>query len=128
MHFLLPPRQAQQLLDSCFVNTRGLPGHNIACDIHMEHLNRICKAAVEGLEANKLQTAIVRASEVMKRFDQEHAFQSQTNRRHESFPQIQDSLTANVKIETLKEWIIDHLPQSIMHGVAIFCTVHVCWM
>ena len=79
-HFLLPPRQAQQLLHSHFVNTRGLPGHNVSCDIHMEHLNRLCKSAVEGLEANKIPDAIVcsgkciqQVSEVMDRFDQVHS-------------------------------------------------------
>ena len=92
--FLLPQRQAQQLLHSRFVNTRGLLGHNVSCDLHMEHLNRLCKAAVGGLGANKVETAIVRVgkciqtvSEVLDRFDRvlgckkdssTHAHQSET--------------------------------------------------
>ena len=44
--YLLTPRQAMQLLYSRFVNTRGLPHHNIPCDLHMEHLNRTVKTAL----------------------------------------------------------------------------------
>lgn len=53
--FVLSPRASQQLLWSRFVNTHGLPGKNIACDMHMEHLNRVLKGAIAGLGANKLQ-------------------------------------------------------------------------
>ena len=37
--FLLSPRLSQQVLWSRYVNTHSLPGKNIACDSHMEHLN-----------------------------------------------------------------------------------------
>lgn len=57
-HYLLSPRQAHQLLWSRFVNTKGQPSHNIACDLHMEHLNRSCKDALYGLGANKTPKAI----------------------------------------------------------------------
>lgn len=52
-HFLYSKRQAQQLLWGRFVNTHGLPARNIPCDLYMEHLNRVCKDAVNGLHANK---------------------------------------------------------------------------
>lgn len=52
-HFFLSERQRQQLLWSRFVNTHGLPVHNIALDLHMEHLNRVCKSAVGNLGANQ---------------------------------------------------------------------------
>ena len=58
--FLLSPRQAEQLLWSRFVNTSGRPGKNIPMDLHMEHLNRICKDAISGLGANKTPAAIQR--------------------------------------------------------------------
>ena len=41
--FLLPPRIGDQLLWSRFINTHGVPGKNIPCDLHMEHLNRVLK-------------------------------------------------------------------------------------
>lgn len=52
-YILLPPHLAEQLKWSRFVNTHGLPGHNISCDLHMEHLNRLVKTAMEGLGSNK---------------------------------------------------------------------------
>lgn len=44
----------------CCVNMHGIQGRNIACDLHMEHLNRLCKDAVCGLGANKTPNAIIR--------------------------------------------------------------------
>ena len=59
-HITLPPNLAEQLKWSRFINTHGLPGHNISCDLHMEHLNRQVKTAIEGLGANKSEKAITR--------------------------------------------------------------------
>ena len=53
--FLFSPRQAAQFLWCRFVN-----GKNIAMDLHMEHLNRVCKDALRGLGANKTPKAIQR--------------------------------------------------------------------
>ena len=39
-YYIFTPRQRSQLLWSRCVNTRGVPGANIPCDLHMEHLNR----------------------------------------------------------------------------------------
>ncbi len=66
----------EQFLWSRFVNTHGQKGHNIPADLHMEHLNRLCKDAVSHLGANKTPHAIVRAGKaisvlgkVMQQFD-----------------------------------------------------------
>lgn len=74
---LLPPNVAEQLQWSRFINVRGLPGHNISCDLHMEHINRLVKVAIDGLGANKSKKAIKRAgkaaigvlSEAMESYD-----------------------------------------------------------
>ena len=55
----LPPNLAEQLKWSRFSNTHGLPGHNVSCDLHLEHLNRLVKTAIEGLGANKSDKAIM---------------------------------------------------------------------
>ena len=75
-YYFFPPRLSQQLLWSRFVNTQGKKGHNIPADLHMEHLNRICKDAVSHLGANKTPNAIVRArkaisgiGKVLQQFD-----------------------------------------------------------
>ena len=57
----LSPR-AEQLLYSRFINVHGLPGRNISCDLHMEHLNRVVKTCIQHLGPNKLESAIVRSS------------------------------------------------------------------
>lgn len=59
-HITLPPNLAEQLKWSRFINVHGLPGHNISCDLHMEHINRLVKVSIEGLGANKSEKAITR--------------------------------------------------------------------
>ena len=78
-HFILPPVLAEQLKWSRFINVHGLPAHNISCDLQMEHLNRLAKTAIEGLGANKFETAIMRVGKnigtvdsAMENFDNEH--------------------------------------------------------
>ena len=56
-HLLLPPNLAEQLKWSRFINIHGVPGRNISCDLHMEHLNRLIKTAMEGLGSNKKKAA-----------------------------------------------------------------------
>ena len=51
-HYRLSDRQRQQLLWSHCVNMRGYQGKNIACDLHMEHLNRRLKTLMRNLGAN----------------------------------------------------------------------------
>ena len=62
---VLPPNLAEQLKWSRFVNTVGLPGHNISCDLQNEHLNKRVKVAIEGLGANKSKKAITRTGKAM---------------------------------------------------------------
>ena len=59
-HLILPPRLAEQVKWCRFINTQGLPGHNISCDLHLEHLNRVAKIAIDGLGSNKTDKAIQR--------------------------------------------------------------------
>lgn len=56
----LSPRQAEQLQWCRTVNTVGLPGHNIPCDLYVEHLNRLCKDMIKGMGANKTQKSVER--------------------------------------------------------------------
>ena len=63
-HILFPERMAQQLIWSRCVNTHGKPGHNIPCDLHMEHCNRLCKVAVQALGANIAPKSLTRVGKV----------------------------------------------------------------
>ncbi len=78
-HVSLAPQFAEQLKWSRFINVHGRPGRNISCDLHMEHLNRIAKTAVDGLGANKTEKAIDRVgktvgtlTETLEMFDKEN--------------------------------------------------------
>ena len=75
---VLSPREKMQLVWSRFVNTKGKPGCNVACDMHMEHMNRACKDILVHLGANISNKSIVRAgrcigpiTKVTQRFDSE---------------------------------------------------------
>ena len=65
VHFILPPNLSEQIKWSRFINVHGLPGHNISADLHMEHLNRLVKIAIEGLGANKSENAIKRTAKAV---------------------------------------------------------------
>ena len=58
-HIVLPPWLAHQLKWSRFVNTHGLPG------LHMDHLNRLVKTAINGLGANKSKKSIIRVGKMI---------------------------------------------------------------
>lgn len=51
-YYILSERQKSELLWNRCINTRGAPGANIPCDLHMEHLNRRLKTVLRNLAAN----------------------------------------------------------------------------
>ena len=104
--FLFSPRQAHQLIWGRFINVHGRPGHNIPSDLFMEHLNRICKMAVQGLGANKTANALQRVSkavgildEVMKKYDEDNAVREKLG-KHTTSSYTKDM---NLIINTLKK-------------------------
>ena len=64
-HYMLTPRKAQELIWSRFISTHNVPGHNIPCDLHQEHLNHIVKDAIRGLQANKTGSSIIRVAKIL---------------------------------------------------------------
>ena len=65
-YFPLSVRQAHQLIWSrLIVNVHGLQGRNVACDLHMEHLNSVCKEAIEGVGSNKIEDVVQRVGKVV---------------------------------------------------------------
>ena len=59
-HYSLSKRQAAQLIWSRTINVQGIKGKNIPMDLHLEHLNRTVKEAVQTLGSNKTEQAMVR--------------------------------------------------------------------
>ena len=43
--YILTERQSAQLLYGQFINTEGIPGRNIPCDLHLEHLKKYANHA-----------------------------------------------------------------------------------
>ena len=63
--FLLPHRLARQLAWSRTINTHGHAGKNVACDLHMEHLNREAKKQITGLGSNITDAAVTRIGKAL---------------------------------------------------------------
>ena len=49
---ILSPRKLSELKWSRTINTHGKAGHNIPCDLHMEHLNRQLKRCIRSAGSN----------------------------------------------------------------------------
>ena len=64
-HYKLTPRQYAELIWSRFIDVHGLPGRNIPADLHMEHLNRVCKDTIRGLGANQSEKTITRVGKAL---------------------------------------------------------------
>ena len=102
-HFLFSQRQKQQLLWGRFINIHGLPAQNIPCDLFMEHLNRVCKEAVNGLGANKTPKGLDRIGkivgtldEVLRNFDKDNSI-SERSGKHK-VASIKKDLNTVVKV------------------------------
>lgn len=63
--YIFSERQKAQLLWSRCVNTKGLPGCNMPCDLFMEHLNRPIKNRCRGMGGNITPAAIVKAGKAL---------------------------------------------------------------
>ena len=103
----LSPRQAENLIWSHFVNTQGVRGKNIPLDLHLEHLNRICKTAIGHLGPNKTDDAIVRCGKVLgpmckvlQQFDDENDVRNESG--YHKKPSFQKDL--NTVLRELQEY------------------------
>ena len=105
-HYIFPPRQAEQLLWSRFVNTLGWAGHNIPCDLHLEHLNRACKTAINALGANITEKTLLRTgkcigplTKVLNNYDSENELKKAST--------THSSARANKDIQTIVKQLED---------------------
>ena len=70
---------ALELKWNCTINIQGYAGKNIACDLHMEHLNRECKLSLSGLGSNITEHAVQRVGKcisctvpILQNFDKQN--------------------------------------------------------
>ena len=61
----LSERKVSELKWSRTINVSGRKGHNIACDLHMEHLKRRLKTMMRHLGSNQLAKPIERAAKLL---------------------------------------------------------------
>lgn len=59
----LSPSVAHQLKWGRFVNSKGGQGHNIPCDLHNEHINRVIKDIVSNMGGSLTEHALRRAAQ-----------------------------------------------------------------
>ncbi len=73
-------RQREQLMWSRCINTKGYPGANIPCDLHMEHLNRRLKTVMRNLGANICPKSVQKAGKSLGAVQHVcHVFEEQTS-------------------------------------------------
>ena len=63
--FALPPINAQKLIWNRFINVHGISGKNIPGDLCLEHLNRLCKQAVNNRGSNQSKEVIMFVGKVL---------------------------------------------------------------
>ena len=74
----LPPRLVHKITWGRFVNTHGGLGHNLPCDFHNEHVNKLIKEHIKHMGSNFSQKAITNVARsvsfmevVTNKFDQQ---------------------------------------------------------
>ena len=80
MQATLSPHQAHQLMWNRFINTNGGLGHNIPCDLHNEHVNKLVKSIIKNQGSNFTEVALQRAARSVTTLESIcHQFDQQAN-------------------------------------------------
>lgn len=105
--YVFSDRLKARLKWSRCVNTKGFPGCNMPCDLHMEHLNRTIKNMVRGMGGNISSEAVVKAGKtvgtvkhVCSVFEEQTIKTKQTSESH-SYPSLDKDVKRMVNV--LKE-------------------------
>lgn len=96
---ILSPRKVAEIKWNRTVNTVGRRGHNVPCDLHMEHLNRRLKFMMANLGSNiskpqcveKIGKCLGVVAEICTRFEQEAEIHD--NKDFHTFPAFIKDLT-----------------------------------
>lgn len=115
-YYVLSECQKAQLLWSRCINTRGLPGKNIACDLFMEHLNRQLKKVIRTMEANvtpkaiqKGARAIAPVQHICQLFEQQTA--KSNNSGHHSRPPFGKNFQTILKLLLDEQILLQQSPR-----------------
>ena len=109
---ILSPRKLCELKWSRTVNTHGKAGHNVPCDLHMEHLNRRLKNCIRSAGSNVYPMAIQRiakslgpVSHVCSQFEKELSFSE--NKDYHTFPSFKKDLNSIIQVLRAEEVLSD---------------------
>lgn len=93
---IMPERIQQQMTWSRFVNPSGQAGRNVACDLHMEHLNRTAKEAL-GQHSHLNPKSVTRVGKCVGLFQNaQKQFDSVTNVNQSSGRQVCASISTDL--------------------------------
>lgn len=121
LNFLFSPRMAAQLKWSRTINTHGRAGKNISCDLHMEHLNCLCKGSIAGLGSNISDKTVQRVGKCLKVVnDITKAYDVENKLRDESEAHAgkSDSQDCKKMVEQLKEMKVFEYTPGRKHNVS----------
>lgn len=100
---ILSPRKLSELKWSRTINTHGNTGHNVPCDLHMEHLNRQLKGCIRSTGSNIYPTTIQCAakslgpvSHVCTQFEKELSLS--VNKDYHTYPSFKKDLNAILQV------------------------------
>lgn len=94
----LSPNLAHQVQWNRSVNTRGGLGHNIPCDLHNEHVNKLVKRFIQNMGPNLTETALQRAARSVTALNAfERRFDTETGVPHRSSAHSTKSDNTDVK-------------------------------
>ena len=110
---ILSPRKLSELKWSRTINTHGKAGHNVQCDLHMEHLNRQLKRCIRGAGSNIYPSAIQHVakslgpvSHVCSQFEKELSLS--TNKDYHTFPSFKKDLKTIVQVLSTEHILSDN--------------------
>ena len=96
---ILSPKKLKELKWSRTINTHGRAGHNVPCDLHMEHLNRQLKRCIRSAGSNAYPKTIERVAKslgpinhVCTKFEKELALTE--NKDYYTYPSFIKDLNA----------------------------------
>ena len=114
----LSPRKCAELKWSRTINKHGRPGQNIPCDLHMEHLNRRLKMAIQSAGANIVQPSTIQrlaksigpVSHVCQQFEKELGMLA--NKDYHSTPSFRKEFQSIVSILKSEGLLSDNCTQN----------------
>ena len=128
-YVVLPPCYAEKLKWSRFINCHGFPGHNISCDLHIEHIKVLVRTSLKRLV--RTGNCIGPLDDILSSYDKtakidipsgKHsilkemdkliqelltygAFDKSSGKQHRTFPNLKANLIKNLNVNKVKEWI-----------------------